>query len=171
MHLTRARLPALVLPALMLTVLTLTVMASACSDGKGSSGTEPSTTSTPPTFCEAARSANAASDVQQQLLNGQDPPPPPAVQAVVEEFGDRFAAMAALAPADIKSDVDVINQTAQQLLTVVRANNYDVGKTTASPDFAALGTTFASDAYQAAQNRFQSYIDSNCAAAPTTTGA
>lgn len=148
----------------------LLVMAGACSDSKGSSGTEPTTTSRPPTFCEAARTANAASDVQQQLFSGQDPPPAVAVQAVLEEFGDRFAEMVALAPADIKSDVDVIGQAVQQLVTLVRANNYDVAKVTATPEFAAVGTTLASAEYQAAQDRFQSYIDTNCAAAPTTTG-
>jgi len=148
----------------------MAVVAGGCGGSKGAAGTEPSTTSTPPTFCDAARAANAASDVQQQLFNGTNPPPAVAVQAVVEDFADRFAAMVALAPADIKTDVDTIDQAANQLLTLVRASNYDVAKMTAAPGFAGLTTTFSSAEYQSAQNRFQAYIDTNCAAAPTTTG-
>jgi len=153
-------------------------MAGACSDNKAttsatansSAGSELTASSSPPTFCEAARAANAASDLQQQLFQGTDPPPAVAVQAVVEDFGDRIAQMNALAPADIKSDVQVIDQAANQLLTVVRASDYDVSKMTSTPEFATLNATFASADYQAAQDRFQTYIDTNCAAAPTTTG-
>jgi len=94
-----------------------------------------------------------------------------AVQAVVEEFADRFAEMAALAPADIKSDVDVLDAAAQQLLTVVRASNYDVSKMTTTPEFTALGQTFSSADYQNAQRRFLAYIDANCATVPTTSTA
>lgn len=148
-------------------MLLLTVVA--CGDSKSSSGTDPSTTSTPPTFCEAANTANVASQLPQQLFNGTTPPPAVAVQAVVEEFADRFAEMAALAPADIKSDVDVLDAAAQQLLTVVRASNYDVSKMTTTPEFTALGQTFSSADYQNAQRRFLAYIDANCATAPTTT--
>jgi len=147
-------------------MLLLTVVA--CGDSKSSSGTDPSTTSTPPTFCEAANTANVASQLPQQLFNGTTPPPAVAVQAVVEEFADRFAEMAALAPADIMSDVDVLDAAAQQLLTVVRASNYDVSKMTTTPEFTALGQTFSSADYQNAQRRFLAYIDANCATAPTT---
>lgn len=150
-------------------MLLLTVVA--CGDSKSSSGTDPSTTSTPPTFCEAANTANVASQLPQQLFNGTTPPPAVAVQAVVEEFADRFAEMAALAPADIKSDVDVLDAAAQQLLTVVRASNYDVSKMTTTPEFTALGQTFSSADYQNAQRRFLAYIDANCATAPTTSTA
>jgi len=148
----------------------LLLTAVACGDSKGSSsGTDPSTTSTPPTFCEAANTANAASQLPQQLFSGTTPPPAVAVQAVVEEFADRFAEMAALAPADVKSDVDTLDAAAQQLLSVVRASNYDVSKMTATPEFTALGATFSSADYQNAQRRFLAYIDANCATAPTTT--
>ena len=147
----------------------LLLTAAACGDSKSSSGTDPSTTSTPPTFCEAANTANAASQLPQQLFSGTAPPPAVAVQAVVEEFADRFAEMAALAPADVKSDVDTLDAAAQQLLSVVRASNYDVSKMTATPEFTALGATFASADYQNAQRRFLAYIDANCATAPTTT--
>ena len=150
-------------------MLLLTVVA--CGDSKNSSGTDPSTTSTPPTFCEAANTANVASQLPQQLFNGTTPPPAVAVQAVVEEFADRFAEMAALAPADIKSDVDVLDAAAQQLLTVVRASNYDVSKMTTTPEFTALGQTFSSADYQNAQRRFLAYIDANCATVPTTSTA
>jgi len=150
-------------------MLLLTVVA--CGDSKSSSGTDPSTTSTPPTFCEAANTANVASQLPQQLFNGTTPPPAVAVQAVVEEFADRFAEMAALAPADIKSDVDVLDAAAQQLLTVVRASNYDVSKMTTTPEFTALGQTFSSADYQNAQRRFLAYIDANCATVPTTSTA
>jgi len=146
----------------------LLLTASACGGSKGSSGTEPSTTSRPPTFCEAAATAEAVSQLPQQLLSGTDPAPPAAVQAVVDEFGDRFAEMVAVAPADLKSDVTVINQAAQQLVAIVRAGNYDLSKMTAA-DIAPVTATFSSSDYQAAQNRFLSYIDANCAAAPTTT--
>ena len=147
----------------------LLLTAAACDDSKSSSGTDPSTTSTPPTFCEAANTANAASQLPQQLFNTTTPPPPVAVQAVVEEFADRFAEMAALAPADVKSDVDTLDAAAQQLLSVVRASNYDVSKMTTTPEFTALGATFSSADYQNAQRRFLAYIDANCATAPTTT--
>ncbi|HEY4607557.1 MAG TPA: hypothetical protein VIH06_00065 [Ilumatobacteraceae bacterium] len=148
----------------------LAVMVVACSDAKGSSGTEPTTTSTPPTFCQAAATAEAVAQLPQQLLSGTDPAPPAAVQAVVEEFGDRFAEMVAVAPADIKSDVTVINQAAQELVAVVRAANYDLAKMTAA-DIAPVTATFSSTDYQAAQSQFVSYIAANCGAAPTTTGA
>ena len=67
---------------------------------------------------------------------------------------------------DSKSEVDVLAQAAQQLLTTVRASNYDVKKMTTA-DIAALTTTFSSTAYQTAQQKFLSYITDNCAA-PTT---
>jgi hypothetical protein len=144
----------------------LLLATTACGSDSKSAGTEASTTSRPPTFCEAAATAEAVSQLPQQLFNGTDPPPAVAVQAVAEEFSDRFGEMTAVAPADIKSEVDVLAQAAQQLLTTVRASNYDVKKMTTA-DIAALTTTFSSTAYQTAQQKFLSYITDNCAA-PTT---
>jgi len=147
-------------------MLLLTV--TACGSDSKSSGSAASTTSKPPTFCEAAGTAEAVAQLPQQLFNGTDPPQPVAVQAVVEEFSDRFAQMTALAPADIKSDVTVLDQAAEQLLNTVRAGNYDVSKLT-TDQLTALNSTFSSADYQAAQQKFLSYIDANCAGATTTT--
>ena len=118
-------------------------------------------------FCAKATAAKASADVQQKLFDIEGSPVPQDVQAAVEDFGAKFAAMTAVAPADIKDVVGAVNATAQELLRVVRANNYDVVKMIATPDFKTLSDTLTSDQYQSAQDSFQHYVDTNCGVTTT----
>ncbi|MEO8267720.1 MAG: hypothetical protein ABI706_19630 [Ilumatobacteraceae bacterium] len=122
----------------------------------------------PAEFCVAANAAKDAADAQQQLFNLALSPVPADVQPAVEGFAAKFAAMSALAPAEIKADVGTINTAAQQLLTVVKANNYDVTAMVTTPEFATLTDTFASADYTDAQNRFQNYVGVTCGITATT---
>jgi hypothetical protein len=118
-------------------------------------------------FCDAARAAKASSDNQQKLFDAQAAPGPDKVQPAIDDFAAKFAALPGLAPAEIKPEVEALNEAAQALLAVVQANKYDVVAMVATPEFAKLNTAFSSDAYQAAQDRFQSYLDNKCAPATT----
>ncbi len=119
-------------------------------------------------FCEVATAVKAAADVQQKLFDAVAPPAATAMQPAVEDFAAKFAAMNSVAPAAIRSDVATLNGVAQQLAAVVRTNNYDVVAMVSTPQFAALTKTFRSATYTSAQNRFQSYIDTNCGFTTTT---
>ncbi len=118
-------------------------------------------------FCDAARAAKASSDNQQKLFDSQDAPGPDKVQPAIDDFAAKFAALSGLAPAEIKPEVDALNEAAQALLAVVQANNYDVVAMISTPEFAKLNEAFSSDAYQAAQDRFQRYLDTNCTSTST----
>jgi hypothetical protein len=119
-------------------------------------------------FCDGARAAKDAADKQQGLFNGQVSPNPAAVQPAIEDFATKFEAMTKSAPKEIKADVATINAAAQQLLTVVRANGFDVTKMVTTPEFAALTDTFSGTEYQSAQENFQTYIGTNCGITDTT---
>jgi hypothetical protein len=121
-------------------------------------------------FCAAAREAKASTDNQQKLFDAQDAPGPAKVQPAIEDFAAKFALLPALAPAEIKSDVEGLNEGAQALLAIVQANNYDVVKMVPTPEFGKLNQVFASAEYQAARKRFQTYLDTKCAPATTTPG-
>ena len=118
-------------------------------------------------FCDAAREANASSDNQQKLFDSQDAPGPDKIQPAIDDFAAKFAALPVVAPAEIKPEVDALNEAAQALLAVVQANNYDVVAMVSTPEFAKLNEAFSSDAYQAAQDRFQRYLDTKCASTST----
>ena len=113
-------------------------------------------------FCDAARAAKGSADAQQELFNVDESPTPDKVQPAIEDFAAKFAAMSAAAPSEIKADVEAINNAAQQLLTVVKSNGFDVVALVSKPEFTALSDTFSSTEYQAAQGHFQDYIDTNC---------
>jgi hypothetical protein len=113
-------------------------------------------------FCLAAQTAKDAEDAQQRLFSQSVSPGPADVQPAVEAFASKFAAMAALAPKEIKLDVDTISNAAQGLLAVVKANNYDVTAMVTTPEFATLTDTFASAEFTDAQGRFQSYVGAQC---------
>ena len=119
-------------------------------------------------FCLAAQSAKDAEDAQQRLFSQSLSPPAADVQPAVEGFATKFAAMAALAPAEIKADVDTISNAAQGLLAVVKASNYDVTAMVTTPEFATLTDTFSSSEFTAAQDRFRSYVASTCGITITT---
>ena len=119
-------------------------------------------------FCVAARTAKDAEDAQQRLFSQPQSPGPADVQPAVEGFATKFAAMADLAPKEIKPDVDTISNAAQGLLAVVKANNYDVTAMVTTPEFATLTDTFASSEFSDAQGRFQSYVETNCGIRSTT---
>lgn len=140
---------------------TLLAGLAACGGSSGDRGS-------PSGFCDTARSAKAAADVQQKLFDAQDAPPPSEVQPAIEDFAAKFAAMSAAAPAEIKADVATIDAAAQQLLSVVRANGFDVVAMISTPEFTALTNTFSGDAYQSAQDHFQTYFDTTCGITPTT---
>ncbi len=123
------------------------------------------------TFCASAQLAKDAADSQQELFNLEEAPTPEQVQPAVEDFAGKFAAMTAEAPADISADVETINNAAQQLLALVKNNGYDVVTMIDLPEFATLSDTFASTEYTEAQDRFQTYIDTNCGITDTTLGS
>ena len=125
------------------------------------SPTNPSTIA-PAKFCDAAQAAKASADVQQKLFDAVDPPAAAAIQPAIEDFAGKFAAMNAISPAEIQADVATLNSAAQQLATIVRTNNYDVVAMVSTKEFAALNTTFGSDAYISAQDKFQVFLDTNC---------
>ena len=50
----------------------------------------------------------------------------------------------------------------KDLMNVVRTSKYDVVAMVATPEFAALTTTFSSTTCTSAQDRFQTYLDTNC---------
>ena len=120
-------------------------------------------------FCIAAQAAKDAADAQQGLFNLALSPVPADVRPAVEGFAAKFAAMAAVAPTEIKVDVATINEAAHQLLTVVKANNYDVTAMVTTPAFATLTDTFAGSDYTDAQSRFQTYIATFCGIREATT--
>jgi hypothetical protein len=120
-----------------------------------------------PTFCEVAQAVKAAADVQQKLFDAVDPPAAADVQPAIDDFALKFAAMNSISPADIKADVETLNDAAQQLATIVRKNNFNVVAMVSTPEFAALNDTFGSDAYTSAQNKFQLYLDTKCVLAAT----
>ena len=113
-------------------------------------------------FCVAAKSAKDAEDAQQHLFSQPLSPLPAAVKPAVENFAAKFAAMAALAPAEIKTEVDTISNVAQGLLAVVAANNYDVTAMVTTPEYATLTDTFASTEFAAAQEGFRNYVATTC---------
>jgi hypothetical protein len=113
-------------------------------------------------FCLAAQTAKDAEDAQQRLFSQSLSPGPADVQPAVEGFATKFATMAALAPKEIKPDVETISNAAQGLLAVVKANNYDVTAMVTTPEFATLTDTFASPEFTDAQGRFQTYVQTNC---------
>ena len=119
-------------------------------------------------FCLAAQSAKDAEDAQQRLFSQALSPLPADVQPAVEGFAAKFSEMAALAPAEIKVDVDTISNAAQGLLAVVKASNYDVTAMVTTPEFATLTDTFSSSEFTAAQDRFRSYVASTCGITITT---
>jgi BMFP domain-containing protein YqiC len=140
--------------------LMLALLAS-CGDDGGKAGSAGS-------FCDAARNAKGSADAQQELFSLDESPTPDKVQPAIEDFAAKFAAMSSAAPSEIKADVDTINQAAQQLLDVVKRNGFDVVAMISKPEFTALSDTFSSTEYQAAQGRFQDYIDTNCGITDTT---
>lgn len=113
-------------------------------------------------FCDGARAAKDAADKQQTLFNAQVSPDPAVVQPAIEDFAAKFDAMSKSAPKEIKADVTTINGAAQQLLAVLQANGFDVTKMVTAPEFAQLTDTFSGTDYQAAQDNFQTYIQTNC---------
>jgi hypothetical protein len=119
-------------------------------------------------FCLAAQSAKDAEDAQQRLFSQSLSPTPADVQPAVEGFASKFAAMAALAPKEIKADVDTISNAAQGLLAVVKASGYDVTAMVTTPEFATLTDTFASSAFTDAQDRFRNYVATTCGITITT---
>lgn len=74
----------------------------------------------------------------------------------------KFAAMADLAPKEIKPDVDTISNAAQGLLAVVKASDYDVTAMVTTPEFATLTDTFSSSEFTDAQDSFRKYVASTC---------
>jgi BMFP domain-containing protein YqiC len=139
----------------------LAMLLTACSSDAGTSGSLNS-------FCDSARAAKGSADAQQELFNLDEAPTPAKVQPAIEDFATKFAAMSTSAPSAIKPDVDTLNNAAQQLLDVVKRNDFDVVAMIAKPEFTALSDTFSSAEYQAAQGRFQDYIDANCGITATT---
>ncbi len=142
-------------------VVTVAMLVS-CSDGG-------STADSLPKFCVAARAAKDAEDAQQRLFGQTVTPGSADVKAAVEGFATKFATMAAVAPKEIKPDVDTISSAAQGLLAVVKANNYDVTAMVATPEFATLTDTFASSDFIDTQGRFQNYVATNCGITSDTT--
>lgn len=138
------------------------MLLTACGGSGG--GAKTSTT----TFCDAARTAKNAADVQQKLFDATETPTPEQVRPAVEDFAAKFAAMNASAPAEIRHDVLILDAAAQQLLTIVRTNGFDVTKMISTPEFASLNDVFSSSDYQDAQNRFQTYLDTTCGLTGTT---
>jgi BMFP domain-containing protein YqiC len=141
--------------------LLLAVLLAACSSDAGTTGSVSS-------FCDSARAAKGSADAQQELFNLDEAPTPAKVQPAIEDVAAQFAMMSTSAPSAIKSDIDTLNKAAQQLLDVVKRNNFDVVAMIAKPEFAALSDTFSGTEYQAAQGRFQDYIDANCGITATT---
>jgi hypothetical protein len=118
-------------------------------------------------FCDAARAAQAATNKQQKLFDAQDAPGSGELKPVIDDFAAKSAALPGLAPAEIKPEVDALNEAAQALLAVVQANNYDAVAMIPTPEFGKLNEVIASAAYQAAKTRFQSYLDTNCTSIST----
>lgn len=147
-------------------VLAVTMLMS-CSDGSSKADSLAQ-------FCVAAQSAKDAEDAQQRLFSQSLSPGPADAQPAVERFAAKFATMAALAPTEIKPDVETISNAAQGLLAVVKANNYDVTAMVTTPEFATLTDTFASSEFTDAQGRFQNYVQTSCgitsSTIPVTTG-
>lgn len=119
-------------------------------------------------FCLAAQSAKDAEDAQQRLFSQSLSPLPADVQPAVEGFAAKFAAMANLAPAEIKNAVDTISNAAQGLLAVVKASDYDVTAMVTTPEFATLTDTFSSSEFTDAQDSFRNYVASTCGITVTT---
>ncbi len=113
-------------------------------------------------FCLAAQSAKDAEDAQQRLFSQSLSPLPADVKPAVEGFATKFAAMADLAPKEIKPDVDTISNAAQGLLAVVKASDYDVTAMVTTPEFATLTDTFSSSEFTDAQDSFRKYVASTC---------
>ena len=122
-------------------------------------------------FCVAAQVAKDAADSQQELFNLEEAPTPEQVQPAVEEFAATFAAMTAGAPSDISADLGIINNAAQQLLALVKSNGFDVVTMIDLPEFTTLSDTFASTEYTEAQDRFQTYLETNCGITNSTLGS
>jgi spermidine/putrescine-binding protein len=142
-----------------LTVATVT----ACGSSGGDGGSEDQ-------FCDAARTAEAATNAQQALFELDVAPPPDKVQPAVEDFAAKFAAMTDVAPSEIKSDVATVNKAAQQLLVLVKANGFDVVTMMDTPEFTTLTDTFASPEYAEAQGRFEAYTQGICGVTTTPGG-
>jgi hypothetical protein len=142
-----------------LMVATLTACGSSGSDG----GSEDQ-------FCDAARTAEAATNVQQALFERDVAPPPAEVQPAVEDFAAKFALMTDVAPSEIKSDMATVNKAAQQLLEVVKASGFDIVTMKDTPEFTTLADTLASPEWAEAQDRYEAYTQGICGGKTTSGG-
>ena len=136
-------------------------MVTACGGSSKAGGSETA-------FCDAAREAKSSSDKQQKLFDAQEAPGPDTIQPAIDDFAAKFAALPGVAPAEIKPEVEALNEAAQALLGIVKANGYDVVAMISTPEFGKLNQVFSSAEYQAAQDRFQNYIDTRCTSTTTT---
>lgn len=145
---------------IVMTALTAAVLLSCGDNGGGAAAANE--------FCDAAGAAKTATEAQQALFSTNERPTPDQVRPAVEDFARKFAAMAAAAPSEMKDSVGTINNVAQQLLDLVKANGFDVATLVDKPEFVTLSEAFGTDEYAAAEKAFGDYTEKTCSITDTT---